>query len=171
MASKKATTETTTVAKKTVTDLSSLGQKDIPGMLDAVNEQIKKIRKGLPETPHTDKPLPGLNRKISELKTVDELIKAGSIVMVREEAYEKSAEKILSPGIKKPTFKLEGITAEKWLEDIMARVVIVANKEELNKLTKIKKKLEENLSAEAKLARDLAEIQTLLIPAEDEDEG
>jgi hypothetical protein len=138
-----------------------LGQKDIPTMLELVDEQIKKIKQGLPDSPHTDKDLPGIG-KISALKTVDSLLKAASMIIAKEEAYNKAAEQILPEGFKKPTFKLNGVSSKLWIEDISARVVIVANKEQLNKLEKVKKKLEENLSAEAKLTRDLEEIQSIL---------
>jgi hypothetical protein len=147
----------------------NLGQKDIPTMLELVDEQIKQIKKGLPDSPHTDKDLPGIG-KISTLKTVDSLLKAASMIIAKEDAYNKAAEKVLPEGFKKPLFKLNGVSAKLWIEDISARVVIVANKEQLNKLEKVKKKLEENLSAESKLARDLEEIQSIL-KVDDGEEG
>jgi hypothetical protein len=150
----------------TSTEVAVMGQGDIPKMLDMVNDQIKKIKGGLPDQPHTDKELPGFG-KVANIKTVDDLIKAASMVRAKEKAYNEAAKEIIPEGMKKPVFKLQGITAGRWIEDISARVIVVGNKEQLDKLIKVKKKLEENLSAESKLARDLVEIQSILKVDED----
>ena len=142
------------------------GINDIPKYLEMVNKQIKAIKGDLPEQPHTTESLNGFG-KIKDIKTVSELLKAASMLIAKQKAYDEAAEKLLPEGIKKPVFKQNGSTTEQWLSDIEARLAIVANKEKLDKLTKIKKTLEENLSAEAKLANDLKKIQDLLLNEED----
>lgn len=143
---------------------ATLGQKDIPTMLEMVNKQIATIKGNLPETPVTTAVLPGFD-KIEDIKTVEELIKAASSVIGKSDAYAKAAE-VVYPGKKAPKFKIEGFTREQWLDHITSRLIMVANKAELDKLIATKKLLEENLSAEAKLANDLAKIRDMLTSEE-----
>lgn len=136
-------------------------QKDVPTMLQMVTEQIKTLKGGLPSEPHTTSELPGFG-KIVKMNKVDELIKAASSVIEREKAYKHASTIVMPKGMKVPTFKINGSTKEQWIEDITARVAVVANKTQLEKLYKAKKTLEENLSAEAKLERDLANLKGML---------
>lgn len=140
-----------------------LSKDDVPSMLQIVTEQIQEIKGNLPKEPKTTKELPGFG-KISSINTVEQLIKAASSVIAKKEAYDEAAKEIVPEAIKVPTFTINGVSAPAWLDDIRARVVVVGHKTQLEKLEKVKRKLEENLSAEAKLARDLAEIQTILKP-------
>ena len=61
-----------------------------------------------------------------------------------------------------PPFKIDGIGAAKWKEDILMQYQEVAHKSQLTKPEKIKKTLEENLSAKDKLANDLAAISDMM---------
>ena len=70
---------------------------------------------------------------------------------------------MLPEGVKKPAFKLNSFSAEQWKADIKKRTVEVGFQQELTKLNKVKTKLEENLSAEAKLAKDLKDIANILV--------
>jgi hypothetical protein len=154
------------MAKKKA-EVALLGQHDIPGFLDTVKKQIASIKGDLPNTPKTTGELPGFG-KIENIDKVETLIKAASSVLGREKAYYEAAEEIMPRNtegknlIKVPEFKLEGSTKDAWIDHIKSRMIIVANKTKLEKLEKIKRKLEENLSAEAKLANDLKEIQGII---------
>jgi hypothetical protein len=130
-------------------------------MLDMVIAQIKAIKGGLPDKPETTGALTGFG-EINKIDKVETLIKAYSAVKNKEKAYLEAAKEIIPEGIKRPPFKLNGCSGKAWMIDIKARVVIVANQEKLNKLNKVKDKLEANLSAEAKLQKDLADIATIL---------
>ena len=163
-----ATKETKKETGVAILSASSLTVNDVPSMLELVNNQIKELRGGMPDQPHTTESLSGFGR-IKDIKTVQELLKAASVVMAKQKAYDDAAKKLLPKGIKKPAFKLNGSTSEQWLADIQGRIAIVANKEKLDKLNSIKKTLEENLSAEAKLANDLKKIQDLLKPDMEEE--
>jgi len=167
MAKKKKVEETTvaTIADST-TSLSTMGTNDVPAMLEAVTKQINSIKEGLPKQNKTTGELTGFG-KIENLKTVDTLIKAASSVLGRQKAYAEAAEEIIPEGVKIPAFKINGSTAAAWISDIKSRVVLVANKERLDKLTKIQKTLESNLSVKDKLARDLQDIQEILNDAEE----
>jgi len=156
--------------EKTTTTLATLGVADVPKYLDQVNQLIKDIKGNLPKSPNTNENLTGFG-KINEIKTVAELLKAASMIMGKKAGYEAAAKKLLPEGYKVPTFKINGNTADHWLEDIQARIIVVYNKEKLEKLEKIKKTLEENLSAEAKLANDLLKIQNLLKETAEESEN
>lgn len=156
MANKK----TTEVATATSAGLM-LGQNDIPAMLAKVNDQIKAIKGGMPKEAKTTGELPGFG-KIKDIKTVSDLIKAHSAVVNRAAMYKASAAAILPEGIKTPPFILEGSSESAWVTDISSRIVDVAHKASLDKLNKVKTMLESNLSAEAKLAKDLGDIANLL---------
>lgn len=137
------------------------GQDAIPAFLEKVNAQIAALKGNIGSEPKTTGSLAGFG-KIKDIKTVADLIKAHSSVTNRAAAYKASAKVILPTGIKMPPFMLDGSSESAWVADIQARVTIVAHKTQLDKLTKIKEKLESNLSAKAKLAKDLGDIANML---------
>jgi len=165
---KKKKVEETAVATidNSTTALSIMGTNDVPAMLEAVTKQINSIKEGLPKQNKTTGELTGFG-KIENLKTVDTLIKAASSILGKQKAYIEAAKEIIPEGVKVPVFKLNGSTPDAWLSDIKSRVVLVANKERLDKLTKIQKTLESNLSVKDKLARDLQDIQAILNDADE----
>ena len=153
--------KTTAVAKKeAITDLAKLTSSDIPGLLKQVTGQISAIKKDLPKQPHTTGELAGFGA-IEKISTVEQLIKAASSVEGRMEAYAKAAKRV-PEGIKIPSFKTNGSTGVQWLSHIDSRMIIVGNKEKLDKLNKVKEKLERNLSEKDKLANDLKDIANIL---------
>jgi uncharacterized protein (DUF885 family) len=137
-------------------------QADIPGMLETVVKKIKLLKKGVEDKPQTTEQLDGFG-KINDIKDVDTLIKAYSSVTNRQKCYDEAAKEMLPEGVKKPVFKLNGFSADQWLADIKKRTVEVGFQQELAKLNKVKTKLEANLSAEAKLAKDLKDIANILV--------
>jgi len=142
--------------------LATLGQADIPGMLKIVLAKIKELKGNMPETSKTTGILPGFDKKVKEIDTVEELIKAHSSIIGRAKAYNESAE-MLEVNIEKFPFKLEGSTAEEWINDIKSTINIVKNKVALDKFEQVRIKLESNLSAKMKLAKDLEDCQNILI--------
>ena len=154
--------KTTAVAKKEAPaiNLAKLTSDDIPGLLEKVNEQIGAIRKDLPKQPHTTGELAGFGA-IEKIGTVEQLIKAASSVEGRMEAYAKAAKRV-PEGIKIPPFKTNNSTGVQWLAHIDSRMIIVGNKEKLDKLNQVKEKLERNLSEKDKLANDLKAIEEIL---------
>lgn len=137
-------------------------QADIPNMLETVIKKITELKKGISDKPETTGELDGFGA-INKIDTVEQLIKAHSSVVNRQKCYDESANEILPENIKKPTFKLNGFSAKQWVSDIKKRIVEVGYKQELEKLNKVKTKLEANLSAEAKLAKDLKDIANILV--------
>ncbi len=154
--------KTTAVAKKeaSVMDIAKLTSGDIPSLLEKVIEQISTIKKDLPKQPHTTGELAGFGA-IEKISTVEQLIKAASSVEGRMGAYVKAAKRV-PEGIKIPSFKTDGSTGNQWLAHIDSRMIIVGNKEKLDKLNKVKEKLERNLSEKDKLANDLKAIEEIL---------
>lgn len=146
---------------KTSTVPAVLGQKDVPGMLLQVEEQIRLLKKGMPAQAHTTSELPGFG-KINDIKTVDALLKAASSVQGKYDGYMEAGKKLMPDGMKIPTFKLGKSTYNQWMEDIKGAIIVVANKTQLDKLNLVKATLKENLSAEAKLAAGLASIGVIL---------
>lgn len=134
---------------------------DIPQFLEKVNEQIKSIEQGMPSTPSTGtSELKGYG-VISKISNVGLLIKAYASICMRKENYKKAKEALGIEGKKYP-LSINGHGFSAWESDIKARIKYLTVKDELDKLNRIKKKLEDNLSAEQKLANDLKEIQNIL---------
>jgi len=143
-------------------NLQSLGTNDVPVLLEKVNEKINEIKKGIPKEVTTKGKILEDFGRIEDIDDVETLIKAASMVLGKEKAYKEAAKVVVPAGIKVPQFTISGHKAKDWIEAIESRVVEVAYKTELKKLEEVKKTLEENLSAEMKLANDLKKIATIL---------
>lgn len=137
------------------------GQAGIPALLKKVTAQIKAIKGDTKEEASTKgKQLPGFG-EIAKIDKVTTLVQAYSAVSNRAKAYKEAAD-AMGINTSKFPFKLESCGAKQWLDDIQARAVVVSHKAELDKLQRIKKKLEDNLSAEDKLKKDMQEISSIL---------
>lgn len=139
---------------------ATITRSNLPDFLAEVEKKIKEIKSGLPDAPKTKGELKGYG-KISDIKSVSQLTRAAASVILRAEYYAKAAQEI-GTDLKKYPNKIDGHSVNSWLEDIKGRVVILSNKDQLDKLNAIKAKLEANLSAEDKLNRDMAEIAKIL---------
>lgn len=133
---------------------------DIPKYLDQIKAAIAKIKGGMPDKPKATGDLQGYG-KIENIKSVSDLVRAAASVRLRAREYTEAAT-ALGVNLKKYPAKIDGFSAETWLNDIEQRVNIIANKDKLEKLEKIRKTLEDNLSAEAKFARDMASVHGFL---------
>jgi len=143
-------------------NLTDLGQDDIPKLLKMVQKKIDALVPKKAKTGTTNgASLSGFGA-IKSIDTVEGLTKAYSVVNAKENAYEEAASE-LNVDIQKYPFKLQGYTGKVWKADIAGRIQSVENKTELVKLTKVKIKLEANLSAKAKLAKDLGDINKILL--------
>ena len=146
---------------KSITDLAALGQKGVPELLKQVVGKIAGLTGGKVNTKTTKGTrLPGFD-EIQNITKVSVLIQAMSSIRAREKAYGESAKELNLSTIKFP-FKLEGFTAKQWIDDIKVKVGTLSNKAELDKLNKIKEKLESNLSAKDKLKKDMEEVARIL---------
>jgi len=159
MAKKSVKTETG-VSTTTAKDLSMLTAADVPALLATVVAKIKELKGGIPKETKTTGDLPGFG-KITDIQSVELLVQAHSMVVNKERVYNESAT-ALGVDSKKYPFRIGGSAASSWVTDINGTINIVKNKVELEKLDKIKTTLEANLSAESKLARDLASIAALI---------
>ena len=143
-------------------------QQDIPALLEKVNEQMKLLKGGLPAETKTTGELQGFG-KIAAINSVSKLIMAHSSVTNRAKAYKSSAIALLDSAdtpIKIPAFSLDGSSESAWVEDIQARVLVVAHKTQLDKLSKIKKELEDRMSEEDKFAKTMQNIAGVLLEDE-----
>lgn len=158
------TTEVSTAKQFTVND--------VPLLLKQVKEQISEIRKNIPQSLPQTGELDGFG-KIENIKTLDLLIKARSSVRKKVEAYNEEVALIkafVGSQVKLPSCKLNGHSEKTWLEVIDSQIIVIGNETELKKLQEIQKTLEDNLSAEAKLANDLARIQGILVNTDSDSE-
>lgn len=147
-------------------DLSNMTQENIPELLQVVVDKIASIKKGLPDAPKATEQLPGFGY-IKDIKDTATLIHAYSSVSNREKHYYEAAAELNVKGKTLPKFKLGNTSAEDWKTDIKARINVVIHQTELDKLNKMKDKLESNLSVKDKLARDLAEIAKMAMDDDD----
>lgn len=152
--------ETEVATKTAFNNLIEMGQEAIPGMLKQVLQKIREIKGLIPTESSITATLQGFG-KLDDIKSVEELVKAHSVIIAKERAYNESA-KDLGLSTKKYPYMLHGHRATAWISGIQRRVVLVAHKSELDKLNKIKAKLEANLSTKDKLRKDLEDISKLL---------
>jgi hypothetical protein len=132
-------------------------QNDVPAMLEQVTAQLESLAGDTTKKPKTENvELPGFGL-LNNIEDVQQLIKAHSSINAKEAGF-KASVKELKLTLKLKPFTVNGIAPDVWKKDIAARISIVANKVQIAKLKKIKATLEENLSAEAKLANDLKAI-------------
>ena len=145
----------------TVNALLDLGQDGIPQLLEQVNAKINAIVGDQVIKSTTDgKSFPDFG-ELKDITKVGDLIKMHSAVSGRVKGYNQSAKEI-GMSLTKFPFKIEGCSAKQWLTDITIQTKILANKAELDKLKKVKQKLESNLSEQDKWKRDMASISTIL---------
>ena len=130
-------------------------------MLKVIDKQIKELQGTMPDAVLTDKEVPEFG-KIEEINTVSQLIKLTSCVVYKEKAYNEAVKLILPKGITAPAFKLNGMSPKQIIDHVKVRVNVVYNKSKLDKLKAAKAKLEQHLSAEDKLAKDLAGLSALI---------
>ena len=153
---KKKTTTKTEVAK--VTQYSA---DKIPAMLDDVNAQIKKLTgSGAKKASTLGVAYPGLS-EVASINKLDDLIILSATITTKEKAYNQEIIN-LKLSIKTPAFTIAGFSANVWREDIAMRIQEVAFQSQLERLNRIKSTLEENLSADQKLANDMLKIQAEL---------
>lgn len=147
--------------KNLALSLEQASIKDIPYILNQVNEKIKSLQ---PASDNTNEMLntnlEGFG-KISTINDISILIKAYSMIKGKENIYKESAEE-LGINVSEYPFKMEGISGKIWKSVIKFRISQTFNKKEIADLKKIKKTLEANLTAEARFANDWEVIKGIL---------
>ena len=143
--------------KNEVATKNQFSQADVPNMLKDVTKQLEALTGGESKKSSTDGvDLPGFG-VLNDIDDVQQLIKAHSSINAKEAGFKASCKELkLSLNLK--PFTVNGVEPKQWKHDISLRINAVANKVQIAKLKKIKTTLEGNLSAEAKLAKDLADI-------------
>ena len=148
-------------AKSQETGLQVYGVQDVPKMLETVKDQIKNLKGNVGKEEPTAKPLPGFGM-IKDIKKLSDLIKAASMVNAKSAAYKEAAKQIVPEGIKPPNFEIEGMSQNSIIDHLRKRYAELYNSDRIKELLKVQKILEENLSAEAKLANSLKDIAGIL---------
>jgi len=141
--------------------MTKVGINDLPGMVEKINESLKALkgedgRKHRAITTH----LAGYG-KITDIRTVEDMIKAYASVDAKEQAYNAAADS-LGIDVKAYPCKINNVTPDEWREEIKVRVVEVRNKLEIERLTKLKEILEANMSIEDKLTKELSEYKEVI---------
>ena len=149
-------------ATKEVAVVREFSQANIPTMIEEINAKIQQLSPS-GESDGTasmgGKKLTGFG-VLDDISTVESITKAHSSVVAKGEAYAASA-KELGVDTKKYPCKIDGYAPASWAKALSSRLNRVRNKVELKRLKEAKKLLEDNLSANDKLARDLAKIAAL----------
>ena len=134
-------------------------QQDVPRLLEQVNDKIKELKGGDECAHQTTGELEGFGN-IFNITEPSKLIKAYSSVNSRAKAYTEAATAMCIEN--PPAFKIGDATAEKWLADITKCYKSATHKQELDKLIKVKDKLETLLSEEDKIKNTLTSIADIL---------
>lgn len=125
--------------------------------LEKVKAELANLQKIQESVYKTNGSVAGFSRKVQDETDIPTLIKMYSSVRGKKEAYDAAAEEL---GLKRyPVFKLEGGTKEEWKADIELRINILNTKQRYDKLTGIKKKLEDLMGKEEKLAIVMKELE------------
>jgi len=139
-----------------VLDPSQISQDNIPQLLQIVSDKIEALKGSSVKHESINETFPGFG-SVKDHTTVEGLIKMHSTLIGKKAAYESSA-KFFGISLKKYPFKIGTHTTKEWEADIAYRVNIVKNDLEIKKNERIKKTLEENLSAKDKFQKDMANI-------------
>ena len=152
------------VSKKgtTVATASTFGREDIPSMIRTINEKIAKLSPTVKteDAEALQKIMIAGFPQIKDIKNVEDIIKAYSAVSEKDRAYSEACSSLKVSADTYPLLFGEA-TAEDIQGALSMRLHRIKNKVELDKLTQAKKLLEDNLSANDKLSRDLAKIAAL----------
>ena len=148
---------------KSVVDISALNEETVPAALAKIDQKISEVTKNISTEPKTlGVNLPSFDKPISKMETVEELVLAYAYVKQYKEKFDEAASEIVPEGTKIPTFKIKDIAATTWLQDIQDRMVIVSNKEKLDKLKKVREQLAQHLTEEQKRQESLRTIAAIL---------
>ena len=164
MATKKSTTATLATLPASVSEIK---QTDLPGMLKIVDAKIAELQGSNKEDDTVTEELPGFG-KISSI--TDPLTLRYAYATVRRKVDVINAHndvfKGLAPTIPVKEYKEAGVSTDKWEKTILTQYKKVVFKEELEKLIKVKDKIQQNLSQEDKMRADLQDaLQILGVPA------
>lgn len=134
-------------------------QSDIPALLEKVNAQIKELKGDREKAQRITGEL-GPFGKISDVQDLNVLRGAYAYITKKTEAIHACDDvfKKAAPLAKINPYKEGGASVEQWKEEIIMQYKEIAYKEQIEKLEKTKKALQDNLSAEAKLQATLADI-------------
>lgn len=157
-------TKVATKKDSEVLSLSTVTQDNIPAMLKIVTDQIKAL-KGESGISTITASLPGFG-VVKDIKTVESVVKAHSMLTAKSNAYTASA-KALGIKLAKFPFKEQGHSLSEWVDALTVRLNSVKNEQALAKLEKAKVILKDNLSQEMKLQAGLKDIQSLLLDDQD----
>lgn len=155
--------ETTTVAVQDI----ALTKENVPQLLEVVNARIKNLQLKNETVQPITKELEHFGR-IDKITTLSTLVAAHSSLKNRERFYKESGKELIEDvyGRKTPEFIVEGHSVSEWVNEIKNRINYLINKNEIEKLNRSKAILENHLSEEMKLAKDLEAIQKDLLTDE-----
>ena len=149
----------------------ALTTQDVPTLLEQVISNINSLKGKLPNSEKISVDLPEFGN-IYSITEVKELTRAIGMISFSEEAFVRGMNKIVAQyrasgigegmddaaiikALRIPSYDIEGVSTDRWYEELFKCTQIVSNKTQLDKLEKVKEELEKHLSEEAKLAKAL----------------
>jgi len=147
------------MATKNQTNSLALVDTSVPDIIKKLEEEIKKLAHITDTVYKTTGNLEGFG-DIKKETLVGNLIRAYSIVLAKETAYNNAAESL---GLEQyPAFEISGGNSEAWKEDITLRIAIIEHKDKLDKLKGFKDRMAKFLSEEDQKTILLREMQAFL---------
>lgn len=129
-------------------EVATLDQFSIPQVIQAIDDQIKSLKKIETTKYKTNMNLQGFG-DLKQAKSVEVLVRAHSMVAGKQIRYNESMKALQVEGTAK-AFEEGGYTLEDWTEDLSLQVQILTHGERLAELKKIKKDAEAFVSEEDK---------------------
>jgi hypothetical protein len=138
------------MSEKTSTGVATLDQFSIPTIIETLDKQIKEIGNIETSSYKTNMSLSPFGN-LKEVKDVETLVKAHSLVAGKEARYNESVKTLNVEGTAKP-FNENGYSLKEWESDIQLQVRILTHKDRLEELKKLKKEAQQFVSEEDKRA-------------------
>lgn len=132
---------------------------NVPAIINALDEKLKSLSHVTDSNYRTAGKLEGIG-DIKTMTSIDELIKAYSVICSKEQAYNAAA---LDLGLSEfKEFTLFGHTREDWKLDIKLRMDLITHKDTLEKINNYKSKFEKFLSVDDQKTMLLNELANFL---------
>lgn len=140
-------------------EVSLLGAKSVPQMLETLRSKIESIKKVTDNPYKTNGDVENFANIKTETK-IETLVKCFSVIKGASEYYEKASQEL---GLKTvPEFNINGGTLEDWKSDIKLRISIIEQDSTLKAFQELEKEMSELLDKEDRKSLVIQKLDRLL---------
>lgn len=140
-------------------EVATLDLNNVPGIISALDDKLKSLSHVTDSKYRTTGKLDGIG-DIKEMTKIEDLIKAYSVIVAKEKAYNEAALDLDINTFKE--FTVFGHTKNDWKLDIKLRIDLINHKDTLEQLKMYKSKFEKFLSEEDQKSMLINELASFL---------